>query len=918
MSRKFRKIRKELEDQTDLENLLGGIQDGSILKEKKRQSEIDNKSQKFKESESLNKLRPQLSQEVQKKSDLKRKQPSNGLRSSDINRIKEFMLNYTSGEDTNGKMYIDNANDVSNKFDEIPVKETITIDKNEKDLIIEELKDDVEFIEKLRKSSIPKTMGSGLGHKEVVNLIQSVITTSGGVDATSVEFDNTNTVIISGGNVQEAIEQIDSDISDLNNSLTTPDTSLIYVSTSGDDVSNDGSYNKPFKSIGHAMGTINDSSPSKKYTIYLYPGVYEEGTIVFEPYTTINGFGDEESTEIRSVSAGAPLLSAFGESSVRRCRLSNTLSAFAVEHHNTGTFILEDIIFDNCANGVNVNNPNARLEMTHTEITNNTTTMDYFFKGESGIGVIRATDVVTVSSPINTLFSIENFASLFTVKDVTSFTPQVGTLYDISTSARGVMQSVNAVAMGTGFKVNDGANARFNDVSVFNAQGYTLESTSGAPVTIALNAATLQDGTSGDINMIIPDSTLFGHGNINSTQGIVVPEVNVYGSFVNLVGGDEGVHILGELHVGSPTRPVESSFGEGDSYTSKMLVYTYNASTSAFEDVTVSAASNINSSFSFPGTAVDNSVYVASTVDTDSGKANHYGIKIDVLNAHDGTGKIITEYWNGSAWVEVVIMVTDGTSPFLPEATSEFEASGSHQIRYDNRLVVDGWTLSDPVGYGTDLYWVRYRVVSATNVAPEIEQIKLHSSRFEINGDGWIEYFGKARPIGKLPWNSNQFQPASTNPANGDVFYSANLDIGLVENSLSNGNRIGFQSTVPLDCDTSTPIDLNIALRPDSTGVWEYTVRWAHITPGSSAYPTSVAAPVTHPNEQSVTTSASVTTNTVEWVHLDIDVSESISRRANGFADIVALTIESVSGPTVDIIDIDGNYTKWCEGGHIG
>ncbi len=32
---------------------------------------------------------------------------------------------------------------------------------------------------------------------------------------------------------------------------------------------------------------------------------------------------------------------------------------------------------------------------------------------------------------------------------------------------------------------------------------------------------------------------------------------------------------------------------------------------------------------------------------------------------------------------------------------------------------------------------------------------------------------------------------------------------------------------------------------------------------------------------------------------------------------MIALTIESDSGPTVDILDIDGNYTKWCNGGHI-
>jgi hypothetical protein len=440
------------------------------------------------------------------------------------------------------------------------------------------------------------------------------------------------------------------------------------------------------------------------------------------------------------------------------------------------------------------------------------------------------------------------------------------------------------VAPQFGFKINDGANARLNDVSVFNCQQYTLQNTSGAPVTIGLNAATLQDATSGDINLMVSGTTVFGQGNVNSTQNEIVPGVDIYGAFINLVDGDEGLNVLGELHVGTPSQGTESSFGEGDSYTNGTLVYTYNASTSAFVDVTASASSNTGSSFAYPSNAVDNAVYIASNIDTASGKTQHYGTKITAVSAHDGTGEIVVEYWNGSTWASLNFMVTDGISPFLPEAKALLQSNGiSHQIRYDNTLAIDGWALSDPVSFGTDLYWVRYRISSATDIAPIIEQIKLHSSRTEVNEDGWMEYFGRARPIGKLPWNASQFAPASTNPGNGDVFYSTNLDIGLTENALSNGNRIGFQSTVPLDCDTSTPIDLNIAVRADSTGTWDYTVRWSRIEPDTPAYATSVSSPATHPNEQTFSTSASLSADALQWVHLDVDVSDALARRSGVF-----------------------------------
>jgi hypothetical protein len=228
---------------------------------------------------------------------------------------------------------------------------------------------------------------------------------------------------------------------------------------------------------------------------------------------------------------------------------------------------------------------------------------------------------------------------------------------------------------------------------------------------------------------------------------------------------------------------------------------------------------------------------------------------------------------------------------------------------------------------GVEYYWVRFRINSTVTTSPVIDQIKIHSNRTEINSDGWIEYFGKARPIDTLPWDAGLLEAAAASPSNQDLFLSDNLDVGRVENLFANGatDRIGFLSPLPLSIDTSSPIKFSWSVKTDdaTAGDIDWVIRWGYVTDGGAIYSSQAAAPTTGPNEQSISISeaAPTTANTLMWYTVDLDISTMVSRREGGFGDTIFVSLQRTSGDThagdVGLVAISANYVKWCEGGHV-
>jgi hypothetical protein len=312
---------------------------------------------------------------------------------------------------------------------------------------------------------------------------------------------------------------------------------------------------------------------------------------------------------------------------------------------------------------------------------------------------------------------------------------------------------------------------------------------------------------------------------------------------------------------------------------------------------------------------------MASDRKNESAYVTHLGSKVLVDTSATG-GVIQIEYWNGSSWTNSHYMFTGGSAPYYPygELTSAGTISAtSYQVRYNNNIIRDGWTKNDPNGSGIDRYWSRWRIIDTFDSLPAFEQVKLHSNRFEINQDGWIEYFGKARPVATLPWSVSQLG-RNTGLGNQNVFLGDNLGVTYTYNLFNtNGDQAGFHSALPLDCDTSTPINLCWAVRPASTGTAEWTVRWSYSNDGDVIYDsTGGGTPASADNEQIVTTSGATVEGQQKWFNVPIDISKLRPRIPGGFPDFLWISIErTTSTGNLAIFALNPEYTRWSSGGHI-
>jgi hypothetical protein len=349
-----------------------------------------------------------------------------------------------------------------------------------------------------------------------------------------------------------------------------------------------------------------------------------------------------------------------------------------------------------------------------------------------------------------------------------------------------------------------------------------------------------------------------------------------------------------------------------------MLVYT-ETDLGVFADVSAAAKSASGSTFTFTGTAVDHAIYIASSLSNASDVLEHFGIKTKISTALiPGSGSVVAEYWDGADWVELPCMEVESITPYLPNSINYFQNTGSHHIRYDTELVSDSWTKNDPMTLGTSYFWVRFRIDSAITTAPVFEQFKLHTNRTETNEDGWVEYFGKARPLGQLGINFSAARPFEGNMQNQTIYVNEDIGVGYTQNKFTaTTDKTGVAGFLPFDLDTSSPLILQWAGHATASQTIVFTIRWFYVTDnGSDLYYTSEPAPIA--GSKSITVSQAITLNEVSMFEAKLDIKEMVSRRASGFGDEIWVSIQaSTLSGQFSFTSSQIIYTKWCEGGHV-
>jgi hypothetical protein len=397
----------------------------------------------------------------------------------------------------------------------------------------------------------------------------------------------------------------------------------------------------------------------------------------------------------------------------------------------------------------------------------------------------------------------------------------------------------------------------------------------------------------------------------------------------NTFRDNEGVRFWDEVGVGTIENPKELIAGEGDSTPEGMLVYTFDGST--FTDVSASAQSDNGSSFTFPNNVANNAIYVTMTRNNGIDKFIPQGIKVKIDSpATYNSGDLIFEYFNGISWSKLSVMSIEDVAPYYSFADIPFQtfSQGSEQVFFDNSIDIL-WEVNDPVGLGEDYYWFRIRIVNPLTAIPQFEQFKIHTSRFEINPDGFTQKFGNSRTRKVFGLSLGDLEAANNSPADQDVYASDTLGVGRKENRFQDAtiDRSGLNIFLPPDIDTSSPIILKFAAISSNTsgGDVQFTIRTAYTVNGDNVYRSAATAPTVHPTQIDYpATAPAPSQDTVLYYEVPIDVSEiNANPKSNTGSPILWISFERDGTDVTDthtgevsLIAIDATYLSWCDGSY--
>jgi hypothetical protein len=219
--------------------------------------------------------------------------------------------------------------------------------------------------------------------------------------------------------------------------------------------------------------------------------------------------------------------------------------------------------------------------------------------------------------------------------------------------------------------------------------------------------------------------------------------------------------------------------------------------------------------------------YIGLTSDTFS------GIELGITFPYQGvsTSTMQWQYWNGGSWTDFEIMSTLAEPNYRSNANQSFgnnETFAEYEtIKFNHRFrIFDNWATTSVNGQSA--YYIRANIINTSGVTtPIIQTVKIHRNYTKINSDGFVEFFGRARPLERMELhNTNSFknnsytQPDFVNNVNiANNIYALDPDItfGRYRNS-SGVSANDFIINLPPNLDTSFPLYARINFFPTSNG----------------------------------------------------------------------------------------------------
>lgn len=690
--------------------------------------------------------------------------------------------------------------------------------------------------------------------------------------------------------------------------------------------------------IKSTLDGITDSSADKPYLVQVRPGAgttaYIEDNFTIPQYVSLISDGGQATTEIQANTTTSTQITMSEGSSIKGFYINGKTDGDAISITNTGSVSVSDLDIEDVDNGIIVNNANVAVNINNIYFKENTQgiTGDALcvYAGNVTAEAIIALNDVTISG---NMVCTTGASSILTLTNLLAFSTNVQTVLSFETSSRSNVYDISCVGPYDGIVQSGGSNVTTSNIKMFQIQndGYRCELGTGGLNQVTFSNALFSALPGGlDANVTTDQLEVIGGPvNLRVEQSYFDPGAELVVQVYNQFEGDESNKFISEVHVGSPTRPRECALGEGDSHV-QLLAYTTTDDIS-FTDITADVRSASGSTFTFPSTAVGASIYLCNLyTDTSGNPLPFYGFKSAVATAAVlGGGSFTIQYYNSNVgWIDANYMETQSDRRFYQYAKDIFTHTGSHHIRGPIELGLETdpnltWDVNDPPSVGTDRNWIRMRVASTVTTAPIFEQFKLHPNRFEVNGDGWIEYFGNARPKGELQVILGAGRELEGNMVNQNIYIDQNLGVGLTDNQFSSTTQyFGGNTFLPDDLDTSSVVRLGVAVRGNGAATNTMALTYGLATEGTIGYTSNPAlGPI--PSRQTVSDSVTFTgTGEIQIFQFDLDLSDYRARKdpADGttIGDSLVLTLNPTTlNTSMQMILIRAIYYKWSEGGHI-
>lgn len=283
-------------------------------------------------------------------------------------------------------------------------------------------------------------------------------------------------------------------------------------------------------------------------------------------------------------------------------------------------------------------------------------------------------------------------------------------------------------------------------------------------------------------------------------------------------GDDRGLQVLGgQLSVGAPGAGQETCLGEGDSVPVDIAFHCTSADTT--------------------GDTIVNAINITEQLRSDSGStvglfggttSGHYIIVgsdfpfqgVKVKNAVCGViepENVQLASWRGSdTFFDVNIMNTNADYPHTQYGNLLCQNTSEQWYFGFDPTTPSTWAPVTININGQDItkYWGRYIINSDITSDSQIEQMKVHVNRMEINATGISQYFGLARYPQTLQTGLGATVPnIAYNPVNENVLYGNNNIADYNDNEFADGTTDGFiiVQGIETGMDTSIPIIFNVS-----------------------------------------------------------------------------------------------------------